>query len=59
MTRSGGDRHARDWNLPGEIPILKPVSQAQIVGSCDEGDFHEAWQINASGQLERVQNKKN
>jgi hypothetical protein len=57
--RGGGNWHAKDWNLPGEIPILKPVSQAQIAGSCDEGDFHETWQINASGQLEPVRNAKN
>ena len=49
----------KDWNLPSEGSIVKPVSRVQIVGSCDEGPFRENWQINASGQLEWMRNEKN
>jgi hypothetical protein len=47
----------RYWDIPGEIPILKPVSRVQIVGRCDEGKFRENWQINEAGQLEKRREK--
>ena len=55
----GEMRRFRDWKQPDEIFILKSVSRVQIVGSCDEGQFREDWQVNGTGQLERIQRQKN
>jgi hypothetical protein len=54
----GEEQRFRDWKMPSEMFILKPVSRVEIVGSCDEGQFRENWQINATGQLEPTEREK-
>jgi hypothetical protein len=43
----------KDRDLKTELAILEPVSWVELAGSCDEGQFRQAWRSAESGRLER------